>query len=94
MLPDLSPPFRAQNSHLDARPRHNEGSTDGALGEQGSGHRYTLDREIFATDKTLECSCGCMSFLGCRDRDTSNTWMHEPICSNLTGMQHIEARAC
>ena len=86
MLVDLSPPFRALISHFDARPRHNKGSTDGALGDQGSGHRCTLDREIFATDRTLECSCRCMSLLGCRHRDTSSTWMHVPICSNWTGM--------
>ena len=87
MFVDLSPLFQAQKSHFDARPRHSEGSTDGAFGDQGSGHRCTLDREMLATDRTLECSCGCMSFLGCRHWDTSSTWMHEPICSNWTGMQ-------
>ena len=73
MFVDFSPPFWAQYSHFDAKPRHSEGSTDGALGDQGSGHRCTLDRDIFPTDRTLECSCRCMTVLGCRHRDTSST---------------------
>ena len=65
MLVDVSPPFQAQYSPLDARPRHNEDSTDCALGDQGSGHSCTLNREIFATNRTLECSCRCVSILPC-----------------------------
>ena len=46
----LSPLYRAQKSHLDARPRHSEEGTDGALGNQGSGHRCTFDGEMFISN--------------------------------------------